>query len=59
MSMNTRGQINLTIHYVQSGFSSAVGVRYNLPGEGIPKGFQFCINIGFLETGTSTFLEAS
>jgi len=47
----------LDILYFQSGVSS-VGVWYNLPGEGAPKGLQSRVNIGFIDTGISTVLEA-
>jgi len=48
----------LDILYAQSGASS-VGVWYNLPGEGAPKGFRSRINIGFMETGKSTLLNVN
>jgi len=38
---------------------SSVVVRYNLPGEGTPKGFQSCINIGLMETSTVTLLNVN
>jgi len=44
--------------YLQPALSSVV-VRYNLPGEGTPKGFQSCINIGFMETSTVTLLNVN
>jgi len=59
MSMNTQDQINLTIPYIQSGVNSFVALRYNLPGEGTPKGFQFLINIRFMEIGKLTFLNVN
>jgi len=46
----------LDILYAQSGARS-VGAWYNLPGEGTPKGFQFRVNIGFMETGKLTLLN--
>jgi len=46
----------LDILYLQSGVSS-VGVWYNLPGEGAPKGFQSRVNVGFICAGISTVLE--
>jgi len=58
MSASTQGQINFDIPYVQSGASS-VGVWYNLPGEGAPKGLQSRVNIGFMETGKSTLLNVN
>jgi len=58
MSASTQGQINVDIHYVQSGVSSVV-VWYNLPGEGTPKHLQSHINIGFMETSKSTLLNVN
>jgi len=46
----------LYILYVQSCLRS-IGVWYNLPGEGTPKGFQSRLNIGFMETSKSTLLN--
>jgi len=46
----------LDLQYIQSGMSS-VGVSYNFPGEGPPKGLQSRVNIGFMETGKSTLLN--
>jgi len=57
MSVSTQGQINVDILYEQSGLSS-VGVWYNLPSEGTPKGFQSRVNVGFIDAGISTVLEA-
>ena len=48
----------LDIPYVQSGVSS-VGVSYNLPGEGAPKGLQSRVNIGFMETGKLPLLNGN
>jgi len=56
MSVGTQGEINVDILYVQSDASS-VGFWYNLPGEGTPKGFQSCVNAGFIDAGISTVLE--
>jgi len=42
----------------QSGVSS-VGVWYNLPNKGTPKGLQSRINIGFIETSKLTFLNVN
>jgi len=47
----------LDILYAQSGVSSG-GLWYNLPGEGTAKGFQSHVNVGFIDTGISTVLEA-
>ena len=48
----------LDVLYDQSGTSS-LGVWYNLPGEGTPKGFQSRVNIGFMETGKPTLLNVN
>jgi len=56
MSASTQVQINFDILYVQPGMSS-VGVWYNLPGEGTPKGLQSRVNIGFIETSDLTLLN--
>jgi len=47
----------LDVLYLQSGVSS-VGVWYNLPGEGSPKGLQSRVNVKFMETGKLTLLNA-
>jgi len=57
MSASTQGQIKFDILYAQSDASS-VCVWYNLPSEGTPNTFQFHINIGFIDAGISTVLEA-
>ena len=58
MSASPQGQINFDIHYAQSGVSS-IGVWYNLPSEGTPKGLQSRVNIGFMETCKSTLLNVN
>jgi len=58
MSVSTQGQINFDIPYVQSGASS-VGVWYNLPSEGTPKGLQSRVNIRFMETGQLVLLSGN
>jgi len=57
MSSSTQGQINFDIPYTQSPLSS-VGVWYNLPSEGTPKGFQSRVNVRFTKTGKLTLLNA-
>jgi len=46
------------IPYVQSSLSG-VEVSYDFPGEGVPKGLQSRINIGFMETGKFTLLNVN
>ena len=58
MSASTQGQNQLDILYCPSGISS-LGVWYNLPGEGAPKGLKSCVNTGFMETGKSTLLNVN
>jgi len=58
MSASTQGQINFDILYLQS-HPSSVGVWYNFPSEGAPKGVQSRVNIGFMETGISTLLNVN
>jgi len=58
MSASTQGQINFDILYAQSSMSS-VGVWYNLPSEGTPKGLQSRVNVRFMETGQLTLLSGN
>ena len=58
MSASTQVQINFDILYVQPGMSS-VGVWYNLPGEGTPKGLQSRVNVRFMETGQLILLSGT
>jgi len=52
-------QLNqLDILYVQSGVR-LVGVWYNLPGEGAPKGLKSCVNVRFMKTGKLTLLSGN
>jgi len=48
----------LDIPYAQSGVSS-VGVWYNLPSEGAPKGLQSRVNVRFMETGQLILLSGT
>jgi len=48
----------LDILYAQSGASS-VGVWYNLPGKGAPKGFQSRVNARFMKTDKLTLLNGN
>jgi len=58
MSASTQGQINVDVLYAQSGISS-VGVSYNIPGEGTPKGLQSRVNVSFMETSQLTLLSGN
>jgi len=48
----------LDIPYPQPGVSS-VGVWYNLPSEGAPKGLQSRVNVRFMETGQLILLNVN
>jgi len=58
MSASTQGQINFDILYAQSVVSN-IGVWYNLPSEGAPKGLQSCVNVRFMETGQLILLSGT
>ena len=56
MSVRKAQVSQFDILYIQYSTSSCFRVWYNLPGVSIPKCFQSCINVRFLEMGRSVLL---